>query len=157
MLKGDRDGQRVNALGQGIYSTHKYSVLELNSSFQHGVWFELVWWGQGQNYSLRPLIWTLGQFSGLWLMISSANQVVQMGRGQYGDRWRSMCTVFNNVKPCHTVSQGKWQEDQEAECNFPTTMSDTTCWCGFLHLYSSTIRSAACWKDKWLYPTLKED
>lgn len=28
-------------------------------------------------------------------------------RGQCGDRWRSMCTVFNNVKARHTATQGK--------------------------------------------------
>lgn len=28
-------------------------------------------------------------------------------RGQYGDRCRSMCTAFNNVKARHTATQGK--------------------------------------------------
>lgn len=40
-------------------------------------------------------------------------------RGRYGDRWRSTCTAFNIVKARHTATQGKWQRDQEGECNFP--------------------------------------
>lgn len=122
MLKRDRDGQKVNALGRGLYSTHKYSSISFGIEFLLPLW-SLVWVG-GMSPRSDPLFGLAIDLNTRpirrHMIDDNLSQSGSTGRGgQYGDRWRGMCTVFNNVQACHTVTQGKWQEYQEAECNFP--------------------------------------
>ena len=118
MLKRDGDGRRVNASGRGLYSTHKYSSISFWNLIPppalSGVWCR--WEGRSPRSQplLRLTIDPDARPIQRRMIDDSLGQSGSAGRGgQYGDRCRSMCAAFNNVKARHAETQGKWQQDQE--------------------------------------------